>query len=241
MMYGGINSKKISDWIKTEVKLAGAKGVVLGLSGGLDSALVAALSKKAVGRNLLCLIMPCNSFKEDIKDAKLIAKKFKINTKQVNLEPVYKTLTKLLPKANKKTLGNLKARLRMMVLYYYANKLNYLVAGTANKSELMVGYFTKYGDGAADILPIADILKTEVKELAANLGIPKDIIRKIPSAGLWSGQTDEGELGITYSELDNILSKIDNKRKQRLDFKVKKVKGLIYRSRHKRQPAKIFI
>ena len=239
-MNRGIKHNKIIGWIKKQVKLAGAKGVVLGLSGGVDSALVAALSKKAVGRNLLCLIMPCNSFKEDIKDAKLIAKKFKINTKQVNLEPVYKTLTKLLPKANKKTLGNLKARLRMMVLYYYANKLNYLVAGTANKSELMVGYFTKYGDGAADILPIADILKTEVKELAANLGIPKDIIRKIPSAGLWSGQTDEAELGISYPELDNILSNIGNKRKQKLDFKIRKVKDLIYKSMHKRQEPKIF-
>jgi len=239
-MNRGTKYNKIIGWIKKQVRSAGAKGVVLGLSGGLDSALVAVLSKKAVGKNLLCLIMPCNSLKEDIKDAKSLAKKFKINTRQVNLEPVYKTLIKVLPKADKKTQGNLKARLRMMILYFYANKLNYLVAGTGNKSELMVGYFTKYGDGGVDILPIADFLKTQVRKLSANLGIPKRIIEKAPSAGLWSGQTDEAELGITYSELDNILFNIDNKRKQKLDFNIRKVKDLIYKSAHKREGARIF-
>jgi len=235
-----INHKKISDWIKKEVKLAGAKGVVLGLSGGVDSSTVAVLAKRAVGKNLLGLIMPCSSSKKDIQDARGLARKFKIKTKFINLEPIYKAFIKLLPKADKKTQGNLKARLRMIALYYHANKLNYLVAGTGNKSELMVGYFTKYGDAGVDILPIADLLKTQVKELAARLGVSKEIIKKTPSAGLWSGQTDEGELGITYCELDNILSKINNKTKQRVNFKIRRVKNLIYKSIHKREGPKIF-
>lgn len=234
------SKKNISDWIKKQVNLAGAKGVVLGLSGGIDSALVAVLAKKAVGKNLICLIMPCNSLKEDIKDAKALARKFRISTKCVNLEPIYKTLVKALPKAGKKAHGNLKARLRMIILYYYANKLNYLVAGTGNKSELMIGYFTKYGDAGVDILPIADLFKAQVRELATCLGVPKAIINKVPSAGLWAGQTDEEEIGISYSDLDSILSGIKNKRKQKVDFKVKKVKDLIYNSEHKRQSPKIF-
>ena len=235
-----MNPGKISNWIKKQVSLAAAKGVVLGLSGGIDSAVVALLAKKAVGKNLLCLIMPCNSLKQDIRDAKALARKFRISTKYVNLEPIYKKLIRTLPKADKKTQGNLKARLRMMVLYYYANKLNYLVAGTGNKSELMVGYFTKYGDAGVDILPIADIFKTQVRQIATQLGVLKIIIDKAPSAGLWRGQTDEKEIGISYSDLDSILSGMDNKRKQKIDFKAKKVKDLIYSSEHKRQGPKIF-
>jgi NAD+ synthase len=103
-------------------------------------------------------------------------------------------------------IANLKPRLRMLTLYYFANKLNYLVVGTGNKSELTMGYFTKYGDGGVDILPLGDLLKSEVKQLAVELNVPHEIINKAPSAGLWAGQTDEGEMGITYAELDKILS-----------------------------------
>ncbi|MBI5144643.1 MAG: NAD+ synthase [Candidatus Omnitrophica bacterium] len=232
---------KIVNWIRRQVKESGAKGIVMGLSGGVDSSVVAALAKEAVGgKRLLALMMPCLSHKQDLADAKLIAKKLGIKTKTVDLSKIYTILLKALPKANNLAKSNLKPRLRMLVLYYFANKLNYLVAGTGNKSELMAGYFTKHGDGATDILPIGDLLKREVRQLARELGIPKHIITKPPTAGLWIGQTDEGEMGITYPELDGILERLGKKKKQILaKEKVAKVKEMIKRSEHKRQGPKI--
>jgi len=233
--------EKITKWIKRQVKETKAKGIVMGLSGGIDSSVVACLAKEAVGKDkLLALILPCHSQKEDLRDAKLVAKKLGIKTKFVDLSRTYDNLTKILPKTGRLTLANLKPRLRMLVLYYFANKLNYLVCGTGNKSELLCGYFTKHSDGATDILPIGDLLKKEVRKLAKVLRIPEHIITKPPSAGLWSGQTDEGEMGITYFELDNILERIENKRKQILSKnKVNKVKEMINKSEHKRQGPKV--
>jgi len=233
--------EKIIKWIKKQVRLARAEGIVMGLSGGVDSAVVAALVKQAVGpRRLLVLILPCHSQIQDLKDAKLVAKKLDIKTKTIDLLKIYDTLIKVLPKAGSLAKANLKPRLRMLVLYYFANKLNYLVCGTGNKSELMVGYFTKHGDGATDILPIGGLLKRQVRELARELGIPNRIITKPPSAGLWLGQTDEGEMGLTYPELDEILERIENKNKQILtQEKVNKVKRMIKRSAHKRQGPRI--
>ncbi len=233
---------KIVNWIKKQVKEAGAKGVVLGLSGGVDSAVVAALSKEAVGRkNLLALLMPCHSQLQDLQDAKIVAKSLGIQTKIIDLSNIYDALIGILPKANRPALANLKPRLRMLVLYYFANKLNYLVCGTGNKSEMMVGYFTKHGDGATDILPIGDLLKRQVIKLAQQLGVPKHIIAKPPTAGLWAGQTDEGEMGIRYAELDDILERMENKKKQVLKKeKVDKVRELIRKSGHKRQGPKIW-
>ncbi|MDP2044214.1 MAG: NAD+ synthase, partial [Candidatus Omnitrophota bacterium] len=206
---------KIISWIKQKVKDSGAKGIVMGLSGGVDSAVVAALCKKAVGRNnLLVLFMPCNSNAQDLKDAKLVARSLGLKSKLVDLSSVYNNFLKVLPAAGGLARGNLKPRLRMSTLYYFANKLNYLVCGTGNKSELMVGYFTKYGDGGVDILPIADLFKRQVRRLAQELSIPQGIITKPPTAGLWHGQTDEGEMGITYNELDDILDRLCNKKKQ---------------------------
>jgi NAD+ synthase len=128
----------------------------------------------------------------------------------------------------------------MAVLYYFANQLNYLVCGTGNKSELMLGYFTKHGDGATDILPIGGLLKKQVRNLAKELRIPQCIINKPPTAGLWPGQTDEGEMGISYRELDDILERMENKTRQILSkAKVNKVKDMIKRSEHKRQGPKI--
>jgi NAD+ synthase len=128
----------------------------------------------------------------------------------------------------------------MLVLYYFANKLNYLVCGTGNKSEYRLGYFTKFGDGATDILPIGDLLKRQVRKLAMELGIPERIITKPPTAGLWPGQTDEGEMGITYNELDDILERIDKKKAQvQVKVKFKKVKAMMKRSEHKREGPRI--
>lgn len=227
---------RIVNWIRKKVKKAKKRGIVLGLSGGVDSCVTAILSKKAVGNNLLSLILPCRSTKEDLEDAKSIAKKFKLKTKIIDLTKIYNELLEILPKADRLTYGNLMPRLRMLILYYFANKLNYLVCGTTNKSEMSIGYYTKFGDGATDILPLGDLLKSEVKKLAKDLGIPERIINKTPSAGLWPGQTDESEMGITYSELDDILERIENKKRQILSKeKVSKVKEMIKNSKHKRQ------
>ncbi|MCX5695818.1 MAG: NAD+ synthase [Candidatus Omnitrophica bacterium] len=227
---------KIVVWIRKQVKEANAQGIVLGLSGGIDSAVVCALAKEAVGKeNVLGLFMPCQSQAQDIKDAKIVAGKLKVRTKTVDLSGIYGSFLKVLPKASNLAYANLRPRLRMTVLYYFANKFNYLVCGTGNKSELMAGYFTKYGDGGVDILPIAGLLKKDVRLLAKELGIPGHIITKAPTAGLWPGQTDEGEMGITYNELDDILYRLEHRQKQRAGKeKVAKVKSMIARSGHKR-------
>jgi NAD+ synthase len=232
---------KIISWIKGQVKGAKAKGIVLGLSGGIDSAVVAALAQRAVGKNnVLALFMPCNSNPKDLKDARLVAKKLKLKVKLVDLSGVYNNFLKILPGAPDLAKNNLKPRLRMATIYYFANKLNYLVCGTGNKSELMVGYFTKYGDGGVDILPIADLLKRQVRALAKELNIPESIITKPPTAGLWQGQTDEGEMGITYDALDDILDRICCKKRQRLSAdKLDKVMRMVARSEHKRKGADI--
>ncbi len=232
---------KIVLWIKQKVKDSGAKGIVLGLSGGIDSAVVAALVKKAVGKNnLLVLFMPCNSDPQDLKDAKLVANELGLKSKLMDLSVVYNNFLKVLPGAVSLARGNLKPRLRMSALYYFANKLNYLVCGTGNKSELLVGYFTKYGDGGVDILPIADLFKRQVRLLAKELKIPQAIITKPPTAGLWYGQTDEVEMGITYNELDDILDRFCNHKKQVAgSSSVDKVIRMYKKSEHKRKGADI--
>ncbi|MDD5662615.1 MAG: NAD+ synthase [Candidatus Omnitrophica bacterium] len=232
---------KIVAWIRKKAKDAKAKGIILGLSGGIDSAVVCALSKEAVGKeNVLGLFMPCHSHSRDIKDAKIVAGKLKIKTRSVNLSGVYDSFLRVLPKGSNLALANLRPRLRMAALYYFANKFNYLVCGTGNKSELMAGYFTKYGDGGVDILPIAGLLKKDVRRLAKELGIPVQIITKAPTAGLWPGQTDEKEMGITYNELDDILYRLEHKQKQRTaKGKVAKVERMIAKSGHKRNMPEI--
>jgi len=226
---------KISNWIKEQVNKAGAKGIVLGISGGLDSAVVATLSKIALGKNVLGLIMPCRSNPEDQRYADLLTKKINIKTQIIELTPIYDISLKALPPASKMAAANIKARLRMTTLYYFASKLNYLVAGTGNKSELTIGYFTKYGDGGVDILPIGNLLKTEVRNLAKQIGVPDELIKRPPSAGLWEGQTDEGEMGITYEELDKTITAIEKNDINNCNPKtLKKVKELISKSAHKK-------
>ncbi|NSW89383.1 MAG: NAD+ synthase [Firmicutes bacterium] len=217
-------SEQLIKWIYNQVKEAGAKGCVLGISGGVDSAVVAALCMKAFPDNVLGLHMTCYSAPQDTVDARLIAQHIKLNYKEISLEKVYDCMMEALTTirtgeeskmpggesrptgdAEKLASSNIKPRLRMITLYYYANLYNYLVVGTGNRSELEIGYFTKYGDGGVDILPLGGLVKTQVWELAKHLGIPDEIIRKPPTAGLWAGQTDEGELGFTYKQLDEVL------------------------------------
>ena len=207
--------EKIVSWLKDKMQQAGAKGIVVGMSGGIDSACVAVLSKKAAGENMLGVIMPCHSNPQDMEDAKAVAKKFGIKTVEVNLENTLGSITGALgddPKNKKLEVANMKPRLRMTTLYYFANKHNYLVAGTDNKTEALQCYFTKYGDGGVDINPIGNLYKTQVRQFARHLGIPEQVITKPPSAGLWDGQTDEGELGITYDLLDKILERLFDKK-----------------------------
>ncbi|NLC76196.1 MAG: NAD(+) synthase [Clostridia bacterium] len=205
-------SAEIVSWMQEKVQAAGGKGAVFGLSGGIDSAVVAGLCTRAFGDHALAVIMPCYSAQEDVEHALLVAKTFRLPYLIVDLNNTYDALAgelraKMLQGAENKeiALANLKPRLRMTTLYYYAACFNYLVMGTGNRSEIAVGYFTKYGDGGVDLEPIGHLLKQEVVALADYLGVPKEIIDKAPAAGLWEGQTDEQELGFSYADLDRYL------------------------------------
>ncbi|MEM2104424.1 MAG: NAD+ synthase [Candidatus Bathyarchaeia archaeon] len=202
---------KIVSFIRDYVEKSKANGIVLGLSGGIDSSTNAALSAIAVGgHKTLGLLLPeketYNS--QDIMHANIVAEKFGIKTEIIDITPVIDALQTTIPifdPEDKICKGNLKARTRMMYLYYYANKLNLIVCGSSDKSETMLGYFTKWGDIAADISPLMDLYKTQVRKLARHIGIPEEIVNKPPSPMLWPGQTAEEELGMKYETLDKIL------------------------------------
>jgi len=228
--------KKIVKWLKAEIKGAQARGFVLGLSGGLDSAVCAALIKLAASDSL-GLILPIESELGDIEDAEDVAANFDLDINYLDLTYVYNGLLKLLPDRQLMAQANLKARLRMIVLYYYANCHNYLVCGTGNKTERLLGYFTKFGDGACDVLPLGDLYKCEVRNLAEALDIPKKIIKKVPSAGLWPGQTDEAEIGFSYEEIDKALQEIN---RDKIVGKVaERLNEMIIKNEHKQKPPKI--
>jgi len=215
----------IVEWLRRRLSLSAARGFVFGLSGGIDSALVARLCQQAAPGNCVGVLMPCHSDPRDETDARLVAEHFQLPTLRIDLAPTFdhftatlqQTLASLPPdllgagptddiKA-RVPMANVKPRLRMTTLYFVANTLNYMVVGTGNRSELSIGYFTKYGDGGVDLLPIGGLLKSEVREAARALGVPEPVIEKAPSAGLWLGQTDESEMGFTYAELENYLTK----------------------------------
>lgn len=230
-------SNRIEMWLETQLAQSGANGVVIGLSGGVDSSVVAALAKRSLGSaKVLGLILPCDSNSKDAERARIVAKKLGIKTDTVDLAPAFRCFGDTLPEADKKTLGNLKSRLRMLTLYYYANRNNLLVLGTSNKSEIAIGYFTKHGDAAADLEPINDLYKTQVFELAKYLEIPEEIITATPTAGLWDGQTDESEIGMSYAELDAILKAVERGRDYEVaKEKIARVAEMIKKSSHKRK------
>lgn len=198
-------------WLQDKVEESNTNGLIVGLSGGIDSSVCAALMKKAFPDNALGVILPCSSQSVDAKYAKKLAETIDIDYLTINLTDEHKRLFEKIDKAlqpsataERKTIAkaNLKARLRMSTIYGIANSLNYLVIGTDNAAELVTGYFTKYGDGGVDIMPLANLTKGEVYEWADALTIPKEIIERPPTAGLWDGQTDENEMGTTYDYID---------------------------------------
>jgi NAD+ synthase len=203
-----LTEEAILEFIVEKVRESKAKGVVVGLSGGIDSAVTSVLCAKAIGsEKVLNLFLPCKTTPAgDRRDVEAVCRQFGMELKVVDISTMVDAVRKTLPGAeDKKVLGNATARLRMIVLFHHAKILDRVVMGTSNKSELLTGYFTKFGDGGADFCPLGDLYKTEVRELAKNLALPKQIMEKVPTAGLWEGQTDEGELGLTYEELDQIL------------------------------------
>jgi NAD+ synthase len=202
---------RITRFIKEYVTNAGNEGIVLGLSGGIDSATIAALSSRALGsEHVLGLLLPEKETRnqQDIDDAKTVAEKFNIKTQMVVMSPILESVYSAIPvfdQSDRLCKGNIKARTRMIILYYYANKLNKLVCGSSDKSETMMGYFTKWGDGASDLTPIMDLYKTQVRKLAIHLGIPEALAIKPSTPALWINQSAENELGIKYETLDLIL------------------------------------
>ncbi|MBU2565796.1 MAG: NAD+ synthase [Candidatus Thermoplasmatota archaeon] len=239
----------IKSFIKSRINEADASGVVIGLSGGLDSAVTTKLCAGTLGKKkVLCLLLPTKDTpKDDTGDALEFAKKIGVKYKIINISDVVKKFASAIHGKGKKEMGNIHARTRMIVLYYFANKNNYLVVGSGNKTELLMGYFTKHGDGACDIMPLADLYKTQIRELAKHLKIPEKIINKTPRAGLWKGQTDEKELGIKYDVLDQILYGMKKGLKNNEIAKslcveiseVKRIKNVVSSTKHKRKMPRI--
>ncbi|MBX6350844.1 MAG: NAD(+) synthase [Clostridia bacterium] len=206
MAWAEREAERIAGWLVDKVRAAGAAGFVVGLSGGVDSALVACLATRAVPGRVWAYALPCRSSEADLRDAALVARHLALPFATVDLAPVEDAfLAALEPAAGEPSRlarGNLRARLRMIALNHLAARHRALVLGTGNASELYVGYFTKWGDGGVDLLPIGHLVKREVRLLASALGLPAAVVGRTPTAGLWEGQTDEDELGFRYDELD---------------------------------------
>ncbi|MEB3844468.1 MAG: NAD+ synthase [Desulfurococcales archaeon] len=245
-------AEDIAGFIRSKVEEAGAQGAVLGVSGGVDSATVLFLAVKALGpEKVHPLIMPDINVtpEEDVNDAKNLVELSGTTPHIINIAPIVEVYKSAIPiyendEADRLPLGNLRARIRMCLLYYYANKKNLLVLGTGDRSEILIGYFTKYGDGAVDILPIGILYKSQVRRLAASLGVPERIAFKPSSPRLWPGQTAEGELGLSYDEVDVILHAIFDRGLRPEEVpeatgisidKVRRVLELHEKSKHKRE------
>lgn len=220
---------EISAWLKARLDESGADRLVLGLSGGLDSAVVAGLCARAAGpERVLAVIMPSSSTPEDAEEARKVADAFGITCTTVDLTGITDLFYRTVPSGEvlfeeilrddvgadpearfQLAIANVRPRMRMLTLYYLANLSRGLVVGTGNKTEYLIGYFTKYGDGGVDLMPLVDLHKYEVRAVAQVIGVPESVIERPPSAGLWSGQTDEDEIGLTYDQLDSTLEAME--------------------------------
>jgi NAD+ synthase len=240
--------EEIKDFILAYIDKAKARGVVVGLSGGVDSSLTARLAVEALGRGkVTAFILPTKATpREDVEDAVALARLLGITYYMVEVDPILKAFENI-PEYDvndRVARGNLTARVRMSILYYYANRHNLLVMGTGDKSELMLGYITKYGDGGVDLLPIGDLYKTQVREMARRLNLPTRVVTKPSSPRLWVGQTAEGELGVSYTEADVVLYALEIGTPQRRIAEVtgvepQKIRAILRRVKenaHKRQP-----
>ena len=236
----------IQAFISQKAAEATASGVIIGMSGGLDSSLVAHLCVNALGKDkVLGLMMPEKSSNpQDLEHGVIVAKSLGIEHMIVDISEPFRAFLDAVPKLNSQIVAaNVKARCRMIALYMTANATDRLVIGCGNKTEIMVGYFTKFGDGGSDYMPIGDLYKTQVRELSRRMGVDAEIIRKAPSAGLWEGQTDEGEMGITYDLLDQILYGLEIEMPRERIAKeagcepstVESIEGKIRSSSHKRR------
>ncbi|ASJ10249.1 NAD(+) synthetase [Thermococcus sp. P6] len=236
--------ERLVSFIRRSVKEANSDGVVVGISGGVDSATVAYLATRALGKDrVLGLIMPYYRNK-DVEDALLVCRSLGIDHRVIDIKPLVDGFERAVGELDVRSRGNLMARTRMVLLYAHANAMNRLVLGTSNRSEFLTGYFTKWGDGASDFAPLINLYKTEVWEIAKLLGVPERIVEKKPSAGLWEGQTDEDELGIGYRLLDEVLWRMVDLGKEKTEIaeelgipleRVERIERLVKGSEHKRR------
>ena len=233
----GCRMGEVEQMIRYAYWTSGCKGIVVGLSGGVDSAVAATFCCRAIGgEKVLGLSLPASvSNPADIKDAAALCKQIGMMHRVVSIEPMLEGF-RTMPEFNESSylLGNLMARIRMAVLYYHANRDQKIVCGTSNRSEYMLGYCTKFGDNAADFQPLLHLYKTEVYDYAQELGIPESIIKKAPSAGLWEGQRDEEEIGLSYREIDHSLQALELQGWEAATPTEEKVLGLVKKSGHKR-------
>ena len=235
---------RIQDGLKQSIEETNSKGVIFGLSGGIDSAVIAYLCNNAIKEKTLAVIMPDSKIspESETNDALKIVDSLGIDYKLLDINSIHKEFSMVLEPEDK-ALGNLRARIRMNILYYYANLKNLVVLGSSDKSEFNIGYFTKFGDGAADTLPIVSIYKTQVRELAKHLGIDEKIITKKSSPHLWPNHEAEHEIGVEYEQIDSILyclidkklSVEDTAKESQIDIKiVEKIYSMYKNSEHKR-------